>query len=331
MKLIIHISKKRKTITEKEARKVVLRVLKGGEGSGFESHRGQPGHQGGSLPRDAQGVNRFPTPDARFRHMMYRNRRRYSGLEPDMNSMPLTREKHKIYRAGAFESALVRIGSRGVGLLKPGHYANRETMAYEISKVCYLNNVPTVVYIPDLSKRITEAEWGTVDTREASLIKFEENSSLYKDITNPVEGEGSLRTIGQIYALDYIIGNFDRNSGNWLVRNDDQTIVAIDHGLTFPSHSTVPSDWNYESMYRATNLPVPSVLQYSGAMDLEIAIHPDDIKNIEKAYNSSNPSEGDLFKLLAKSTLEPAVQRTVMSQAKMLLEIYKNGQHAWKP
>jgi hypothetical protein len=37
-------------VTEKEARKVVMRVLKGGPGSGAKGHKGIPGHQGGGLP-----------------------------------------------------------------------------------------------------------------------------------------------------------------------------------------------------------------------------------------------------------------------------------------
>ena len=102
----------------------------------------------------------------------------------------------------------------------------REVVSYKLDQVLGFNIVPPTEMVE------RDGEPGTVqafvkDTKTAEEILISD-SSTYKNGLNKTQR----RDIQKIALFDYITGNTDRHTGNYLL--DDKHVYAIDNGLTFP-------------------------------------------------------------------------------------------------
>lgn len=100
----------------------------------------------------------------------------------------------------------------------------REELAFYVSQAIGAG-VPAVVRLPSSETWEGIAEDFVPGDVGASVLPGNED---YYTALNKMYEKGQL-TIG---LLDYLIGNLDRNTGNFIVK-DDGTLVPIDHGLAF--------------------------------------------------------------------------------------------------
>jgi hypothetical protein len=103
-----------------------------------------------------------------------------------------------------------------------GFQTEREAGAWQVAKIVGMDDIVTPVAITTvLGQRGAVLEWQNGDV------------AANVDGHRMFDGEEDL---GRAAAFDYIIGNEDRHSGNWIV-SDDGKLHLIDHGLSFPDKS----------------------------------------------------------------------------------------------
>ena len=100
--------------------------------------------------------------------------------------------------------------------------AGCEIAAYEFDRLFHLNIVPVTV------------------PRNAPLAEGEEEhfgsiQFLLQHEMKPGKGQELAAYLKMIF-LDYVSGNSDRHSGNWLVWEEGHRLIAIDHGIAFRTH-----------------------------------------------------------------------------------------------
>jgi hypothetical protein len=131
-------------------------------------------------------------------------------------------------KGGINEKSLLKLKDDGSIIFKPAEgedndYGDdcyrKERAAYVVDRFLSFELIPPTV--------IRE-----VEGRVGSAQEFIDNAPAYSaaDPERRFEANNSNERIG-LYILDYIIYNWDRGSGNWLVGDD--RIYAIDHGYTF--------------------------------------------------------------------------------------------------
>lgn len=107
--------------------------------------------------------------------------------------------------------------------IERGTFWKREIVAYKISKILNIDNVPVTtpfVYNKDIG----------------SNQKWEDGSMGYDVNLSELENDETYsRQIRNIAMLDYMIANQDRNNGNYLVDQQSKKIWAIDNSLAFPT------------------------------------------------------------------------------------------------
>ena len=172
-------------------------VLKGGEGSGNFGHAGRPGKIGGSAKKYGQAVL--------------------------MRTAKLT-DTDEEYNRGSFASKRANIEGDGKGIVKydfaPSSsawanyitkgYARREEMAWQVSRLLGLDNVPITVLRKENDQIISVQSWVN-----DAMAGFHARSASDEEF-------------GKMLLLDFIIGNIDRHPFNVLVK--DGKIYAIDNG-----------------------------------------------------------------------------------------------------
>lgn len=98
-----------------------------------------------------------------------------------------------------------------------GTYYKREYASYLVDKFLGFNLIPTTI-IGEIDGKIGSLQEFIPDAKTTSRCKKEELEKFHKEFLN-------------LFALDYIIYNSDRNWGNCLVAKNK--FYAIDNGLTF--------------------------------------------------------------------------------------------------
>lgn len=125
------------------------------------------------------------------------------------------------------------------------HQARREAAAFLVDGwLGHLARVPPTLY------REVEGEAGAlmafVEGKPAASERREANSP-------PRRSDGpEYEDYRRIAIFDHVIGNLDRHSGNWLVKNDG-ALVPIDHGIAFPLHNGAPGHHKF-AFYRPLKL-----------------------------------------------------------------------------
>ena len=115
-----------------------------------------------------------------------------------------------------------------------GHPA-LEVLAYEISKTVGFSAFPTTVY----------RNWR--DDRISSVQEFSENSVLGVNISDADKSQfndDTMDSLSQMFLMDIITGNYDRNHKNYMFNRDTKRIVAIDNGFAFLQNGSKRSAGN---------------------------------------------------------------------------------------
>jgi hypothetical protein len=105
--------------------------------------------------------------------------------------------------------------------LIPGALYRREKAAYLVDRQTGFNVVPETIIVTYKGEIGSAQEW-IEDT-------------FPSDVTLKTYSEDDIWKVG---LLDFLIGNTDRHSGNWLMKNN--AVVAIDHGYAFPNEKDDP-------------------------------------------------------------------------------------------
>lgn len=122
-----------------------------------------------------------------------------------------------LQREGAVSVVKLKDDGKGVFKTESGvtRDPNLEQIAYLVDRILGFHLVPTTVM-------------RRVSGRKGSLQYFVEDAKTEYEMTAGAEIKEEMITLG---LFDYIIGNVDRNGGNWLVAH--QKVWAIDHGMAF--------------------------------------------------------------------------------------------------
>ncbi|MBB4906428.1 WXG100-like domain-containing protein [Actinophytocola algeriensis] len=99
------------------------------------------------------------------------------------------------------------------------HQVAAEVAAYRLSELVGFGLVPTTTAVEGPGEG------------PGSLQRFAENSTEGRQTS-----EYSMLETQRMAVLDYVVGNLDRNMGNYLTGPDGE-LIAIDHGLAFPEHA----------------------------------------------------------------------------------------------
>jgi hypothetical protein len=121
----------------------------------------------------------------------------------------------------------VRKTDRGYGWENPKDAQDAEELASVLGRGLGLH-VPEVARISDDTILAEFAEGDDVYTRFASEIdRFSGDIEMTGEFAKLLESEEARRVV----LFDAVIGNADRNAGNWLI--DRGRVIPIDHGLAF--------------------------------------------------------------------------------------------------
>jgi hypothetical protein len=128
-------------------------------------------------------------------------------------------------------------------VLSNGYQTERERGAWLVAKAVGMDDLVA----PVAEVTVNDFPKTTLDRRHAALgageiggpgvptrcaiLEFEDGKAA-DAVRDPYDG---LKDLGRCAAFDYVIGNTDRNGGNWLVHTDaHDKIRLIDHGGAFP-------------------------------------------------------------------------------------------------
>lgn len=163
-------------------------------------------------------------------------------IPPELNSderkkLETTPESDtKRLNAGANKSYVVTLEDGTKGIFKPkngenqglnpaveGRYYMREAAAADIAKIIGLDDlVPTTVV----------REVGSMGV--GSFQKFVDHAEDAAELDGAARYDGDV-DLARAAAFDYLIGQGDRHTGNWMVK-DGTKLALIDNGLAFPNN-----------------------------------------------------------------------------------------------
>ncbi len=131
-----------------------------------------------------------------------------------------------------------------------------------------------------------------VDGRIGSAQQYVPDAIPAEETDDP-RGYGSPQASARAAVFDYIIGQMDRHSGNWLV-TPDWKIVLIDNGFSFPTEYDWEDYDNREFLDHAAknNLPMPDVHSLRGKWTQlfrvmrECGLEPEAIELVRQRYNA---------------------------------------------
>jgi hypothetical protein len=108
--------------------------------------------------------------------------------------------------------------------IRPGKQTAREVGAYQIAKLVGMDDIvaPTV-------SRTVNGEMGSVQAWQ--------RGSVARELPDSVMYDGD-KDLARAATFDYVIGNTDRNMGNWLLDTEQDKLHLIDHSLAFPYKPT---------------------------------------------------------------------------------------------
>jgi len=113
----------------------------------------------------------------------------------------------------------------------------REELSYKISKELGLNFIPPTKVVNDekggvgvLQESAQEYEQSKTPKSKVSLIDHKDMS--WKNVMDTLDSGNGL----DVALFDFITGNTDRNGANFFIRPDNNKIIGIDNGLSFPAH-----------------------------------------------------------------------------------------------
>lgn len=172
---------------------------------------------------------------------------------PDaMRRAALSRIGDPNYESGISESILVNMGDEGRGIFKPinrdrGYYERKYGLVYSHQREEYAYRVAQSMGWDDLIPQTVLTEFGD---DIGSLQRWVENAKMGADMSYKDWMAASQEDMRRISLFDRLIGNMDRNYGNYLM-TDDGRIVAIDHGIAFLSEEmSVPIGSDILTHYR---------------------------------------------------------------------------------
>lgn len=134
-------------------------------------------------------------------------------------------------RQGALGQRKARPGSR------VGESPHREVAAYLVDQFFSFGIVPRTFYASFTHYNFYDALEGLHarrrknKTKLGSFQEFVDGFVTYDNLSEEEKNNISLVEIHLLIALDIIIGNSDRNTGNLLIGEGGQKIAAVDHGL----------------------------------------------------------------------------------------------------
>ena len=103
--------------------------------------------------------------------------------------------------------------------IRPGKETEREVAAWEVAKIVGMDDLTTPAVIR------------TIGGERGALLQFN-SGKIAAQVSYYLKYDGA-KDAARIAVFDYVIGNEDRHSGNWMVKSD-KSLKLIDHGLTFP-------------------------------------------------------------------------------------------------
>ena len=132
--------------------------------------------------------------------------------------------------------------------ITPGKDTEREVGAWEVAKLVGLEDLAT----PTVER--------TIDGHRGALLQFE-NGRVAMIVTHPYDGK---ENAARVAVFDFVIGNTDRHTGNWLVegQGDMAKLHLIDHGLAFPE-STRAKGRNMFAQHIRWDSPVKNPRDYA--------------------------------------------------------------------
>lgn len=112
-----------------------------------------------------------------------------------------------------------------------GLQTEREVGAYQVAKIVGMTDMVAPTVAREVAAKDNKLERGSLQQWQEGTVAF----------LVPQEFRyGSDRDLARAAVFDYVVGNTDRNPGNWLVSEGYDKLHLIDHGLIFPETPTQP-------------------------------------------------------------------------------------------
>ena len=158
---------------------------------------------------------------------------------------------------------ITKYGGRLRYNITPGMNTEREAGAWEVAKIVGMDDLVAPAVIRD------------VDGARGVMLAYQDGN-VAKEISREDRYDGQ-KDLARAAVFDYIIGNEDRNAGNWIISDghgsDDTThLHLIDHGLAFPDDGKFgDAPEKYSLINRAAeehvSYPAESGNMYAGKFD----------------------------------------------------------------
>jgi Phosphatidylinositol 3- and 4-kinase len=153
------------------------------------------------------------------------------------------------------DDELMKYGGRLRYNITPGMNTEREAAAWEVAKLVGMDDLVAPAVIRD------------VDGARGVMLAYQDGN-VAKEISRDDRYDGQ-KDLARAAVFDYIIGNEDRNGGNWIVddihdqfgkyKSDDQIkLHLIDHGLAFPDDGKfgdAPEKYNFINRAAEEHIP----------------------------------------------------------------------------
>lgn len=226
-------------------------------------------------------------------------------------------EKLYYYKPQAEEHMQVKNSKGVMEFLRKGikndRLFEREELSYKISKELGLDIIPHTKTVKDergrdgvIQRSAHEHEQSKSPNTKIELLKHTETS--WKSILDTLDKGNGM----DVVLFDFITGNADRNASNFYIRKDNNHIIGIDNGLSFPvqKHDALSSD-----AYKTSKILWKAAFSSPDAkISNEFMTKLKDFKTFDK-----------ISKILLKSKIEPDAKYSTLFRLSALMEHIKKN------
>lgn len=255
-------------------------AVKGGPGSGNFGHSGRPGEgRGGSGPSNA-------AVETSLQSGTVKSARTLGGGRNESMIIVLEDGTKAVFKPQNGENGLLRHDIRG------GTYWRREAATYDVAKVLGVDDlVPvTIQKETEIAGELRRGSCQEFCPDSETPISLSEKAptlsagEMPTGIVIPKEAYDGEKDGVRAAAFDFLIGNLDRNLGNWMIQSGEK-IKLIDNGLSFPTDhsdetlSCLSSTNGIAERYKDTQFP-PEVQEWKDKLpEIEVAMRKNGLED----------------------------------------------------